>query len=51
MTVAIENQYLPFNYIDPNSGEPAGWDYEAWDAICELLNCVRLSTLKPAGKV
>jgi polar amino acid transport system substrate-binding protein len=40
VTVAIENQYLPFNYIDPNSGEPTGWDYEAWDAICELLNCV-----------
>jgi polar amino acid transport system substrate-binding protein len=40
VTVAIENAYLPFNYIDPNSGEPAGWDYEAWDTICELLNCV-----------
>jgi polar amino acid transport system substrate-binding protein len=39
VTVAIENLYLPFNYIDPNSGEPAGWDYDAWDAICELLNC------------
>lgn len=39
VTIAVENQYLPFNYIDPNSGEPAGWDYEAWDRICELLNC------------
>ncbi|MGD2078870.1 MAG: transporter substrate-binding domain-containing protein [Chloroflexota bacterium] len=39
VTIAIENQYLPFNYIDPNTGEPAGWDYEAWDRICELLNC------------
>jgi len=39
VTIAVENAYLPFNYIDPNSGEPAGWDYEAWDAICELLNC------------
>ncbi len=40
VTIAVENQYLPFNYIDPNTGEPAGWDYDAWDTICELLNCV-----------
>ena len=39
ITVAVENAYLPFNYIDPATGEPAGWDYEAIDAICELLNC------------
>jgi polar amino acid transport system substrate-binding protein len=39
VTVAVENAYLPFNYIDPTSGEPAGWDYDAWNAICEKLNC------------
>ncbi len=39
ITVAVENAYLPFNYIDPNTGEPAGWDYDAIDAMCELLNC------------
>lgn len=39
VTVAVENAYLPFNYIDPATGEPAGWDYEAIDAICEVLNC------------
>jgi polar amino acid transport system substrate-binding protein len=39
ITVAVENAYLPFNYIDPATGEPAGWDYEAIDAMCELLNC------------
>ncbi|HMR64354.1 MAG TPA: transporter substrate-binding domain-containing protein [Anaerolineae bacterium] len=39
VTVAVENAYLPFNYIDPSTGEPAGWDYEAIDAICALLNC------------
>lgn len=37
--IAIENAYLPFNYIDPETGEGAGWDYDAWDRICELLNC------------
>jgi polar amino acid transport system substrate-binding protein len=40
ITIAVENAYLPFNYIDPNTGEPAGWDYEAWDEICNRLNCV-----------
>ncbi len=39
ITVAVENAYLPFNYIDPATGEGAGWDYEALAAICELLNC------------
>lgn len=39
ITVAVENAYLPFNYIDPQTGEPAGWDYDAIRAMCELLNC------------
>ncbi|MEJ2747041.1 MAG: transporter substrate-binding domain-containing protein [Anaerolineae bacterium] len=39
VTIAVENAYLPFNYIDPTTGEPAGWDYEVWDEICTLLNC------------
>lgn len=39
ITVAVENAYLPFNYIDPSTGEPAGWDYDAIRAMCELLNC------------
>jgi len=39
VTVAIENQYLPFNYINVNTGEAEGWDYEAWEEICILLNC------------
>ena len=40
VSIAIENAYLPFNYIDLATGEPAGWDYEAWDEICNRLNCV-----------
>ena len=40
VTIAVENAYLPFNYIDPETGEPAGWDYVVWDEICNLLNCV-----------
>jgi polar amino acid transport system substrate-binding protein len=40
VTIAVENAYLPFNYYDPETGEPAGWDYEVWDEICRRLNCV-----------
>ena len=40
VTIAVENAYLPFNYIDPDIGQPAGWDYEVWDEICRELNCV-----------
>ena len=39
VTIAVENAYLPFNYIDPDSGDPAGWDYDVWNEICSLLNC------------
>jgi len=39
ITIAVENAYLPFNYIDPETGEGKGWDYDVWDAICELINC------------
>jgi polar amino acid transport system substrate-binding protein len=40
VTIAIENAYLPFNYINLQTKEAGGWDYDAWDEICRLLNCV-----------
>jgi polar amino acid transport system substrate-binding protein len=40
ITIAVENAYLPFNYIDLQTGQPAGWDYDAWAEICVRLNCV-----------
>lgn len=39
VTVGVENAYLPFNYIPLGETEGTGWDYEAWAAICALLNC------------
>lgn len=39
ITIAVENAYLPFNYIDPDTGEPAGWDYDVWNEICTRLHC------------
>jgi polar amino acid transport system substrate-binding protein len=38
--VAVENAYLPFNYIDAETNEPAGWDYDAINEMCRRLNCV-----------
>src|SRR3990172_3603320 len=39
VTIAVENAYLPFNYIDEVTGEAGGWDYDAWDEICPRLHC------------
>jgi polar amino acid transport system substrate-binding protein len=40
ITVAVENAYKPFNFIDPETGEAVGWDYDALHEICRRLNCV-----------
>ncbi|HEX6220602.1 MAG TPA: ABC transporter substrate-binding protein, partial [Acidimicrobiia bacterium] len=40
VTVGVENAYLPFNFIPEGETEPTGWDYDAWNDICERLNCV-----------
>ncbi len=40
ITVAIENAYLPFNYILLETGEPGGWDYDFLAEACDRLNCV-----------
>jgi polar amino acid transport system substrate-binding protein len=39
VTVGVENAYLPFNYVPLGGSEGEGWDYDAWNAICVLLNC------------
>lgn len=44
ITVAVENAYLPFNYIDENTGEAGGWDYDVWNEICARLNCTAVFT-------
>jgi len=40
VSIAVENAYLPFNFIDPDTGEPSGWDYEVWDEICRIIGCI-----------
>jgi polar amino acid transport system substrate-binding protein len=38
-TVAVENAYPPFNYIDEESGEPIGWDYDVVSEIFDRMGC------------
>ncbi|MBO9368834.1 MAG: transporter substrate-binding domain-containing protein [Chloroflexi bacterium] len=40
ITVAVENAYPPFNFIDEATKQPGGWDYETVTEICKRLNCV-----------
>ena len=37
--MAVENAYVPFNYINKNTKKAEGWDYDAWNEICKRLHC------------
>jgi len=39
VTVAVENAYLPFNFISSETGLAGGWDYEVIPEICARLHC------------
>ena len=43
VTVAVEDAYIPFNYVRLDNGKAEGWDYDALAAICKLLNCKPVS--------
>lgn len=34
------NDYMPLNFIDPQTGAAVGWEYDAVNEICVRLNCV-----------
>ena len=40
ITVAMENAYLPFNFILTSTGEADGWDYDFINEACRRMNCV-----------
>ena len=40
ISVAVENAYLPFNYINLETGQAEGWDYDFINEMCNRLNCV-----------
>ncbi len=39
VTIAVENAYIPFNYVRLDNGKAEGWDYDALNEICKRLNC------------
>lgn len=39
ITVAVENAYPPYNFIN-EAGEAVGWDYDTFNDICGLINCL-----------
>lgn len=38
VTIAVENAYLPFNFINPLTGAAIGWDYDVLNEIAMRLN-------------
>jgi polar amino acid transport system substrate-binding protein len=38
-TVAVENAYPPFNYIDEDTGEAIGWDYDVVTELFDRMDC------------
>ncbi len=39
LRIAVENAYQPFNFIDTDSGEAVGYDYDIFAEICDRANC------------
>ena len=38
VVVVTENAYFPLQFVDPKTGEPVGWEYDAVAALAEKLN-------------
>jgi len=39
VSVAVENLYPPFNFIDEATNQGAGFDYDIWNEICSRISC------------
>jgi polar amino acid transport system substrate-binding protein len=44
ITFAVENAYLPFNYINLSTNEAEGWDYDVFNEVCVRLHCTPVYT-------
>jgi polar amino acid transport system substrate-binding protein len=44
ITFAVENAYLPFNYVSLATGEAEGWDYDVFNEVCVRLHCTPVYT-------
>lgn len=40
LRIAVENAYQPFSFINTDTGEAVGYDYDIFAEICRRLNCV-----------
>ncbi len=40
LRIAVENAYQPFNFINTDTGEGVGYDYDIFNEICSRINCV-----------
>lgn len=40
ISIAVESSYIPFSFIDLETDEPIGLDYDLLDELCARLNCV-----------
>lgn len=39
LRIAVENAYQPFNFIDPDTKQGVGYDYDIFTEICTRINC------------
>lgn len=39
LRIAVENAYQPFNFIDVDTGEAVGYDYDIFNEVCTRINC------------
>jgi ABC-type amino acid transport substrate-binding protein len=39
ITAVTANDYTPLNFVDPKTGKPMGWEYDAVNEMCRRLNC------------
>jgi polar amino acid transport system substrate-binding protein len=37
--IAVENAWPPFNFVDEETGEVAGYDYDLFTELCGRINC------------
>lgn len=38
VSVVTENAYFPLQFVDPKSGKPIGWEYDAMEELAKRLN-------------
>jgi len=38
--IAVENFYMPYQFVDPRADEAIGYEYDIMNEVCERINCV-----------